>query len=676
MEEKIKNILLEKSIEFIVELINKKGGEKLKLEVDYEKVFLEYLNKKFTKLSLFSSIVLKNKQTFLNDIYIPLTLTGKQRDYKFKIEKYPEELVNEFGLILITDTAGMGKSTIMKKIFLSAVIEKKGIPIFVELRRINENENIITEIQKELSLTNYQVNDRILQYLFEQGDFIFFFDGFDEISSENKANVTKELQKFVTKNLKNNKFFLASRPDVALSSFNEFKEFEISKLELEESFELIRKYDKTSTVSELLIQKLNEKEMKPIHEFLVNPLLTSLLFLAFEHKQKIPLKKHLFYRQVYDANFENHDLTKGDSYTRKKLCQLQSDDFHRVLRHIGYQCLKLQKIEFEKDMILSLITKSQEYNNDLDFKATDFLNDLILTVPLFTKDGNYYKWSHRSIQEYFAAQFIFKDSKDQQTKILERIYSHEDIDYFMNTVELYYDIDYKTFREIIEFNLLNDFKSYFSKMMNVYDKSIDIEQYKRRIELTFLKEIYLVQDGRPEINNLDYHKWELENNEKIELTKEEQKLIESLELSRPLMSQLFSKRKDTKESIQNGKFKYLSHGVRTFPRHGLSTYFIINDSKKLLLLNLLYRKGKKYIKHFERGREFFVIISLDKKNQNKVIKLNFNKENPYNIDENFNLTNELIATDFPFTIDSNQIDSELELIRNDRTRNKEELFEF
>src|SRR5690606_4757397 len=327
-------------------------------------------------------------------------------------------------------------------------------------------------------------------------------------------------------------------------------------------------------------------------------------------------------------------------------------------------------------MILSLITKSQEYNNDLDFKATDFLNDLILTVPLFTKDGNYYKWSHRSIQEYFAAQFIFKDSKDQQTKILERIYSHEDIDYFMNRIELYYDIEYKTLREIIEFNVLNDFKSYFSKMMNVYDKSIDIEQYKRRIELTFLKEIYLVQDGRPEINNLDYHKWELENNEKIELTKEEQKLIESLELSRPLMSQLFSKRKDTKESIQNGKFKYLSHGVRTFPRHGLSTYFIINDSKKLLLLNLLYRKGKKYIKHFERGREFFVIISLDKKNQNKVIKLNFNKENPYNIDENFNLTNELIATDFPFTIDSNQIDSELELIRNDRTRNKEELFEF
>src|SRR5690606_33318394 len=105
----------------------------------------------------------------------------------------------------------------------------------------------------------------------------------------------------------------------------------------------------------------------------------SLLFLAFEYKQKIPLKKHLFYRQVYDANFENHDLTKGESFTRKKHCQLQSDDFHRILPHIGFQCLTLQKIEFENDDILAIISKSQDFHNDLNFKASDFLNDLSLT---------------------------------------------------------------------------------------------------------------------------------------------------------------------------------------------------------------------------------------------------------------------------------------------------------
>lgn len=55
-----------------------------------------------------------------------------------------------------------------------------------------------------------------------------------------------------------------------------------------------------------------------INEFLKNPLLVSLLFAAFDFKQTIPLKKHIFYRQVFDAYFDSHDLSKGDSYVHEK----------------------------------------------------------------------------------------------------------------------------------------------------------------------------------------------------------------------------------------------------------------------------------------------------------------------------------------------------------------------
>ena len=150
--------------------------------------------------------------------------------------------------------------------------------------------------------------------------------------------------------------------------------------------------------------KIEETEMKSISEFLTNPLLVSLLFTAFQHKQTIPFKKHIFYRQVYDANFESHDLTKGDSYTHDKYTKLEIDDFHRVLRHLGFSCLKQnQKIEFTKDEILSLIHNARVFCVDLDFSESDFLKDLLSTVPLFSKDGIYYRWAHKSLQDYFAA---------------------------------------------------------------------------------------------------------------------------------------------------------------------------------------------------------------------------------------------------------------------------------
>ena len=69
-----------------------------------------------------------------------------------------------------------------------------------------------------------------------------------------------------------------------------------------------------------------------VGEFLANPLLVSLLFKAFEYKQQVPFKKHVFYRQVYDALYHHHDLTKEPGFERKKHSGLDLEDFHRVLR--------------------------------------------------------------------------------------------------------------------------------------------------------------------------------------------------------------------------------------------------------------------------------------------------------------------------------------------------------
>ena len=108
------------------------------------------------------------------------------------------------------------------------------------------------------------------------------------------------------------------------------------------------------------------------------------------------------------------------------------DDFERVLRYVGFKCLKSQKIEFDKDSLLYIIDEAKDFCPDLHFTSSDFLNDILSSVPLFCKDGQYLKWVHKSLQEYFAAQFIYKDSKESQDAILSALYNSDNLDKYMN----------------------------------------------------------------------------------------------------------------------------------------------------------------------------------------------------------------------------------------------------
>lgn len=348
--------------------ISKEGKAYLSLNSN---AFIAYYKRAYNNYSIINTLAFKERVKKLKDIYIPLTIypVDNEKEKKLaKVEGYPKELLDKYGRILITDTAGMGKSTLMKRMFLDVIDGQFGIPIFIELRRLNESNDILNEVAIQLGGLNDSFDKEILETLFVDGEFIFFFDGYDEISSSNKAFVTKNIQDFVAK-APNNKYILTSRPEEELACFGEFQEFRIRELKKVESYDLLRKYDISGKTSRLLISKLKTGNYSMINEFLKNPLLVSLLFAVFDFKQTIPLKKHIFYRQVFDAYFDSHDLSKGDSYVHEKKSNLDLDDFDKVMRKIGYECLRKQKIEFEKDELLKIIDSAKSGFSNLKYDS-------------------------------------------------------------------------------------------------------------------------------------------------------------------------------------------------------------------------------------------------------------------------------------------------------------------
>ena len=450
--------------------------------------FQKYLERTYDKYSIINTLVLHNTRLKLKDIYVAQTLVKedlyKSDEIKAKIDKFPVALIKEYKKILITDTAGMGKSTITRRMFIDLIdngLEEVGIPIYVELNRLNKGHTIIKEIQEGMDSLSKKFDGNLLLKLIQTGGFIFFFDGYDEISIADRIEVTKDIQTFISKAGTNNYYILTSRPEDGLTSFGDFQSFKIKALTKKEAFELLRKYDMTpqKEMSKKLIDLLKSGDYRSIDEYLENPLLVSLLFAAYDHKQTIPLKKHLFYKQVYEAFFDSHDLSKGIDAHQKR-SGLDIHDFSRVLKYVGYSCMMKTGVKFDDESILKVIENAKNFCVNLVFKESDFFKDLQTSVPLFCKDGNEYKWVHKSLMEYFAARFIADDAKENQDKILTGIYRSEYANKYLNLLDLYYDIDNLGFIKNIELPLLREYMTFYEK--NIFESSkIKKESIEERI---------------------------------------------------------------------------------------------------------------------------------------------------------------------------------------------------
>lgn len=409
--------------------------------------FWNYLERTYKKLLKIRPIGFQEPLDFL-DVYIPLSIEDCKRNHEgFIIDGFPEKLLHKHTLIV--DNAGMGKSTIAKRMFISVFENGNfGIPILIELRHLSKENNVINEILNQIKNLSSDFNENLLTTLVEKGGFVFFLDGYDEITYNEKTSVTESLQSFIEKASNNNTFILTSREDEALSGFQSFDQYSIKQLTEQDAYKLLRNLDNSGEKSGLLIEKL-QNELSGVEDFLVNPLLVTLLFTAFDYEPTIPPKKYLFYDQVFNAFFQQHDLSKGGGWQRDKHCKLAKDDFERILRCIGFISIINHKIEFTRPEITSIIEKAKNNNRTINFQASDFLKDLIETVPLFTKDGTTYKWTHKSLAEYFAVEFIVRDSMKEEQYYIEKLYEKDDGVLNENLFDLYFDINPAGFRKYL-----------------------------------------------------------------------------------------------------------------------------------------------------------------------------------------------------------------------------------
>lgn len=430
----------------------------------------DYLAKTRAQCSVINSLAFPNVLKKVNDIYIPLTLSMlDSREEREHTIKRGDLFLSEFNNILIIDNAGMGKSTLMKKIVIDTIDHSEYIPIYIELRTLTNNP-IEEQINKLLGFDDVNDSDSILKKI----PFIYFFDGVDEIPFDLKNDLIKKIKVF-SDEMSNSKIIITSRPDQSLLELHSFNRFKIKPLEIEQSYDLIKLYDinlvkrgRSLILSNKLITEIKlmrEKENNTILEFLTTPLYVSLLFCSYRYKPVIPRRKDLFYSQVFEALFETHDLSKETGYVREKSSGLDITDFSIILRRLAFWCLKNNgKLEFSRAELESILTNITEKLKGVNVKPISFINDLTYSVPLFIKEGALYRWSHKSLMEYFSAEFICIEVKDKRDDLLLKLYESGSAVKYKNIIELCSDIDYASFRKSILRKCLTEYFEHLEKL--------------------------------------------------------------------------------------------------------------------------------------------------------------------------------------------------------------------
>lgn len=436
--------LVQNNIDRIFKGLGNLGSDSYKkLKVSLGTAFKDYLETAIKKYSEIKTILYRDAPVFLYDFYEDSELIlGEHIVDGSKLEN----ILNISNKVIITGSAGTGKSTLMKHLFLNAIEMKNQVPIFVELKNINNitdiTENIHSDkytlldfIHSSITSLNFSLEKEYFMRAVDNGNLIFYFDGFDEVNPEIREKLSLQMMQLSDKYYEN-VIIVSSRPDDDFIAWNSFTEIKMLPLSKKKALNLISKIQYDTEIKERFSDELDKRLYENHKSFASNPLLVTIMLMSFSQYSDIPEKMYLFYQQAFETLFNKHDSTKG-GYKRRMYTNLPMDDFVKILSAFSIQSYSNNNISFDYAILMKYLEGAKKITN-IDYELYNYFRDLNESVSLIVKDGLLYTFSHRIFQEYFTAIFIVNSSDERQKKLISKLSSRFNTD---NVFNMLFEID-------------------------------------------------------------------------------------------------------------------------------------------------------------------------------------------------------------------------------------------
>jgi len=355
----------------------------------------------------------------LYDFYVPASVEdiyGQRRTERADIPT----LRNIGKNVIISGSAGSGKTIFMRHLLLNALLCGSVFPILVELRNLNDdpNKTIEGEILEILRSNGFNLDTKFVHKSLTDGLFVVLLDGFDEVQFARRPALQREIKKLSTS--LECQLIITSRPDVSLQSWDRFTNLKISSLTLDEACQLVEKIRFDDDIKGRFLKSLRSGVFESHRFFLSNPLLLSIMLLTYGDSADIPKRQSSFYMQAYEALFQQHDALKS-GFKRDRKTDLDIYEFSRLFSGFSIVSYRERAFQFLLTDAIKYARKAGEVTGINRISYEGFIDDARQAVCLLLEDGLHLAFAHRSFQEFFAAKFIAEAEEIVQKKIIDGI---------------------------------------------------------------------------------------------------------------------------------------------------------------------------------------------------------------------------------------------------------------
>ena len=390
-----------------------------KTEEELGVVYQNYLKFTYDKYSKVKTLLYKNEGKFIYDFYEHVYLNSADLE-KLETDN-TEQIFNKSSNIILTGTGGIGKSMLVKHIFINQIQQATSIPIFIELKSLNDFEfldnRLIDFIYQEIRNHHLDLEKQYFEVTLNAGRYTIIFDGLDEVNPSKRSWLDREIKEFVTL-YNENRYVLSSRPSEEFIGWNQFIEYEISKMDKVQALALINKLNYDEKVKKRFYKELKGHLYDTHKSFASIPLLLTIMLMTYEAGASIPNNLTDFYNQAFYTLYQRHDASKS-GYKRELKAKLTPEEFRNILAYIGLKTFFEGKVDFDRTTLDDIITKyCLKYN--LELKTNDIVYDATHSACMMLQEGVSLKFSHRSFQEYFAAVGVNQLDDKLQKQILIR----------------------------------------------------------------------------------------------------------------------------------------------------------------------------------------------------------------------------------------------------------------
>lgn len=383
--------------------------------------------------------------------------------------------------ILIEGIAGQGKSIFLKYLCYQELTEGKRFPILIELRKIKSGQSLTEYIIYHLETLGFKGIDKdILHGFFDTGKFVLFLDAFDETIFQNQENIIAELE-LLSQGYENLQVIVTSRPRSGLEMSVYFRRVILDNLIDDEYSIVIRKLLLDEVSSKQLINTINSHSGR-IKELLITPLLVTLLIITYKSYQKLPDQLSDFYEDLFQLLLQRHDGTKP-GYNRNRSCKMNDTEYRKVFETLCFlsKGYKEDTPIFNFEKIYSVIENSlKEHTIDEDPEC--YLKDICKITCLLLKDGNDYRFIHKSVQEYYTAYKIKRKPGVWVKKFYTHILEKKDHRRWYQELRFLSEIDYYRYNKY--FNIPT-----ICEILNINEADL-VNNHRPKVTIDFIKEIY------------------------------------------------------------------------------------------------------------------------------------------------------------------------------------------